>query len=345
MESGVGSGRVGRATTLGAAQRCSSGLARRPAGVGLWHAARRRLDAAKCNSSAAFLYRGARCSRHRSRQLMTTLAGFQLFPFDEKDYYRAHLQIVQASDPMGIKEGTLVFMKEGETLHERNKNALVLSVAGDTLAGITNQIQRLNTERPMALDLLWKVLTRGQEISKRDWRLARVAIVELRNNVYYGRLFFGEEGSDRVVWDCDCRPSDACWLSLKAECPIFIKKDVWEAHSVAVSDLMSSQEEGSGSSAGVAAVSLAEAVEDTGTALLTKIRTNDPDPIKRLKREMEVALQEEDYGTAARIRDHPFMQLHMDILRAHKEGKYTEAEELEARLQRAIEDSENARGS
>ena len=43
-------------------------------------------------------------------------------------------------------------------------------------------------------------------------------------------------------------------------------------------------------------------------------RPTDPEPLKRLKMEMRVALKEEDYGAAARIRDHPFMRMHLRIL-------------------------------
>ena len=61
----------------------------------------------------------------------------------------------------------------------------------------------------------WQVLQRGQEVSKRDWKVLRVAIVELRDQTYIGRLFFGDADSGAVVWDCDCRPSDGCWIALK----------------------------------------------------------------------------------------------------------------------------------
>ena len=60
-----------------------------------------------------------------------------------------------------------------------------------------------------------QVLQRGQDISKRDWKVLRVAIVELRDQTYIGRLFFGDADSGAVVWDCDCRPSDGCWIALK----------------------------------------------------------------------------------------------------------------------------------
>ncbi len=59
------------------------------------------------------------------------------------------------------------------------------------------------------------MLERGQEISKREWKLIRVAIVDIQNSTYIGRLFFGDRETAEVVWDCDCRPSDGMWLSFQ----------------------------------------------------------------------------------------------------------------------------------
>lgn len=56
---------------------------------------------------------------------------------------------------------------------------------------------------------------RGRSISKRDWTLLRVAVVACVNDVYYGRLFFGDPETQQVLWDCDVRPSDATFLALK----------------------------------------------------------------------------------------------------------------------------------
>lgn len=39
--------------------------------------------------------------------------------------------------------------------------------------------------------------------------------MELRGNTFVGRIFFGDPATGQVAWDCDCRPSDACWLALK----------------------------------------------------------------------------------------------------------------------------------
>lgn len=69
-------------------------------------------------------------------------------------------------------------------------------------------------------------------------------------------------------------------------------------------------------------------------------RKDDPDPVKRLKREMQVALAEEDYSSAARIRDHPFMKLAVRIVEEQVAGRDTEAEELQSKLQDAVREHE-----
>jgi bifunctional DNase/RNase len=94
-----------------------------------------------------------------------------------------------------------------------------MSVGGDSLTGVAQLAQGLPTGaaggRPLSLDLLWQVLERGQQVSRRTWGVLRVAVVELRGNTFVGRVFFGDAATGAVAWDCDSRPSDACWLALK----------------------------------------------------------------------------------------------------------------------------------
>lgn len=45
----------------------------------------------------------------------------------------------------------------------------------------------------------------------------------------------------------------------------------------------------------------------------SRLRPDDPEPIKLLKRAMSVAVSEEDYPEAIRLRDHQWMQMYRDI--------------------------------
>ena len=56
---------------------------------------------------------------------------------------------------------------------------------------------------------------------------------------------------------------------------------------------------------------------------------------------MQVALAEEDYLSAARIRDHPFMKLAVQIVKEQIAGRDTEAQELQSKLQNAVKEHES----
>ncbi|KFM27981.1 hypothetical protein F751_0667 [Auxenochlorella protothecoides] len=234
--------------------------------------------------------------------------------------------------------GHLLLMRDGPRGIEDTERGLILAVGGDTLSGIALLMQGRDGERPLCLDLLWTVLQRGKELSKRDWRLERVAIVELRGMAYIGRLFFGD-GAGGAAWDCDCRPSDGCWLSLKEKCPIYIHRRVWEDNSTPLRDLARKDDAPSpltqrrgkgGATLGMDGVVLGS--DNSLPSQVTSIRDSDPELLKRLKMEMRVALKDEDYATATRLRDHPFMRLHARILTAEKEGAADEVQRLRDEL-------------
>ena len=42
-------------------------------------------------------------------------------------------------------------------------------------------------------------------------------------------------------------------------------------------------------------------------------REDDMEAVKLLKRKLSLAVSEEDYGTAAKIRDHPYMKLYKEL--------------------------------
>ena len=93
-------------------------------------------------------------------------------------------------------------------------------------------------------------------------------------------------------------------------------------------------------------VSEGQAIEeaDPDQLPLLGLKAGDPEPIKRLKRELQVALSEEDYGAAIRIRDHPFMKLYTEIESKEDEGNLEEAEILRDELLKAIQESGEAEG-
>ncbi|KAK9845216.1 hypothetical protein WJX81_000350 [Elliptochloris bilobata] len=243
------------------------------------------------------------------------------FSFNERDYHRVSLQAIHQQ---AHTVGTLIMSRDDQR-GAPGADALCITVSGDTFQGIMMMMSRQPVHRPLSLDLLWQILERGHDISKRDWRLMRVAIVGMQNTTFIGRLFFGDSDSGSTVWDCDCRPSDGLWLALKCKCPVFVNKVVWAKSATSIARLLSGSTEP------------LDDEELSTTAALTTIRGDEPEPIKRLKREMAVALQEEDYVTAARLRDHPFLQTHMRILQLLREGRGEAASAMELELTRLID--------
>lgn len=208
--------------------------------------------------------------------------------------------------------------------------------------------------------------------------LSHMAIIDLRNGIFIGRLFFGAgdgAGSTATpVWDCDCRPSDGLWLALAANCPVYVSKAVWDSAAIPAEALTdggvnidpsqgrgqagraggaSGQQQaaqwraGRGSAAGAGSAGSASIGTGGSAAKLTPVNsdsapletlfTDDREPVKRLKRELGVAISEEDYTTAARIRDHPYMKIHVRTVECWRGGRLSEAMQLEEELDRAIE--------
>ena len=88
----------------------------------------------------------------------------------------------------------------------------------------------------MILNLFLQIMQKAQSESPRRWALLKVAIVGLQNDVFVGRLFFGDPLTGCVHWDCDCRPSDGCFLSIKCNAPLFVHENVWNSASRSVQD-------------------------------------------------------------------------------------------------------------
>uniref|UniRef100_A0A383VQ72 BFN domain-containing protein n=1 Tax=Tetradesmus obliquus TaxID=3088 RepID=A0A383VQ72_TETOB len=275
------------------------------------------------------------------------------FPFKEEEYYKIEF-VKEPYGPVAIDSansqwrGVLLFQVAGQPEPVNDDTRVMeIFISGDACISIYTHLCPSDNTRPMALDILWEMWQRGRSISKRDWTLLRVAVVSCVNDVYYGRLFFGDPETQQVLWDCDVRPSDATFLALKAKAPIYVKKSVWEACSTslrhsstwATVNYIEGQRE-SQRRAGL---------ERRGSGSAQQGSSSQPSPeslpaIRLLMREMEVAVREEDYAAAARLRDHPWMRLAEDINMHRSIGYFDQADKLMADLSRLIEAHESAVG-
>jgi bifunctional DNase/RNase len=84
---------------------------------------------------------------------------------------------------------------------------------------ITIELQDVEIARPVTHDLLKNV------IEELGGTVSHILINELRDQVFYARLFIDMEGD---MLEIDCRPSDAIAVAVRAKVPVFVEEAVME---------------------------------------------------------------------------------------------------------------------
>ncbi|KAJ9508389.1 hypothetical protein QJQ45_011921 [Haematococcus lacustris] len=234
--------------------------------------------------------------------------------------------------------GVLVFQQDSEDSSEALQSILEVFVAGDVAFNTWMQLApERQAARPMVHELLWAVLQQAQRCSSEPWALLHAAITEITDAVFVGRLYFGNPETGQVLWECDCRPSDGCYLSLQPGHPTGLKgkpsvRRPWATAAMArrAATVKADQHHHSGSPYLGASPRLS-------MQACVLIRPDDLEAVKLLKRALTLAVAEEDFEEAVRLRDHPWMQMSQDMARLRSMGRFTDARRVEAALRRQVE--------
>jgi len=150
-------------------------------------------------------------------------------------------------------------------LKDDEKNRWLPIVVGATEAqAIALQLEKVEPPRPLTHDLMKNLL------ESIDVQISRVIVSDLRENTYYAQIGLQLNGKKREI---DARPSDAIALALRMKAPIFVEDTVMK--KAAVSDRQEAKER-----------------EMPVEERLTK-----------LNNELKIAVEDERYEDAARIRD------------------------------------------
>ena len=135
--------------------------------------------------------------------------------------------------------------------------------------------------RPLTHDLFLQVLA-ALKIS-----VERVEITEIKNiggnGTFFARIVL-LNGSQQI--EIDSRTSDAIAIALRAKCSIFIDEDVVEQAAIPVSTVESGEE-----------------TDENDAVAQAEKKGGEDDLIDRLKNELGVAVHDENYEEAARLRD------------------------------------------
>ncbi len=135
-------------------------------------------------------------------------------------------------------------------------------------------LSRTTMPRPLTHDLFLNVLEQvGVQVE-------RVEIYELRDGTFYAHLLLVEGEKRHTI---DARPSDALGIAARVQCDIYIEEALVEE-------------------AGIAASLVSEAEQEAEEGTESPVDETELE-LTRLEKELNKALEEENYEEAARIRD------------------------------------------
>lgn len=164
--------------------------------------------------------------------------------------------------------GFVVLLKEEDG--NRSLPIFIGAAEAQSIAIIMNEIQ---VPRPLTHDLLKNTL------GMLECRLKKVEVCDIKEGTFYARLVL-DRGAGEITMDS--RPSDGIALALRCSAPIYVAESVMSEAGRVFDE---SEVSGSGR----------RGDKDGGSKKLS--------PLETLKKELGVAVEEERYEDAAKLRD------------------------------------------
>ena len=90
--------------------------------------------------------------------MFAAAAFFKPYPYNKKDYFQVCLLMLAHSPAEASPMGTVILSRIDEKGEKEDReHSLLLQIGGDSLLAISSVVMGTPHERPVALDLLWKV--------------------------------------------------------------------------------------------------------------------------------------------------------------------------------------------
>jgi bifunctional DNase/RNase len=153
---------------------------------------------------------------------------------------------------------------------------LPISIGQLEAQSIAFQLNQIPFPRPLTHDLFKNVL------GELNGKVIRTEICDLKDDTFFARLVLEASGKELVI---DSRPSDAIAMALRFSAPIFVEESVMEEAGILIPDAELQKNE-----FGENGAELNNSPQEATTADL-------------LRKQLEVAIEEERYEDAARLRD------------------------------------------
>jgi len=164
-------------------------------------------------------------------------------------------------------KGPVVLLKS-----EKDPRSLPIFIGVAEAQAIHIHLANVKIPRPLTHDLFKNVL------DMLECRLMKVEVNDLREGTFYAVIYFERDGMKMKI---DSRPSDAIALAIRCSAPIFVAESVMDEAGQIFEDIASNDNS-------------AKQGKDKQIKLST---------IDRLKQELDLAVKEERFEDAARIRD------------------------------------------
>lgn len=142
---------------------------------------------------------------------------------------------------------------------------------------IALELENIQPPRPMTHDLLRDIFD-SLEVDVLD-----IVIDELREGTFFAKIRYTADGEEGQL---DARPSDAVALAVRLEAPIFVSPSVLDEAGIPT------EEEG---------VSAFSSEPSGGGA--SESRKASLSPLERMEKQLEEAIEQENYERAAKLRD------------------------------------------
>ena len=114
-------------------------------------------------------------------------------------------------------QGVGVFLSDG------SPKVIAIFVDPFVAAAIEMYARKLPKPRPLTHDLIVNLL------AGLGARVTKVVINELKGETFFARIYLLQESEQgRHVIEIDARPSDSIAMAIQQQCPIFVRREVWE---------------------------------------------------------------------------------------------------------------------
>lgn len=175
---------------------------------------------------------------------------------------------VEIKDVVVTNAGLAVLLRA-----ESDPRTLPIFVGPAEAEAIAIRLNDVTLPRPLTHDLMRRML------EALSGTLKQVEICDLSEGTFYAELVIDQNGNELRI---DARPSDAMALALRCEVPVFVDEQVW---AEAGRDMA------------------AAGAPDAFTAGEARADGESPSALAALKSALELAIKEERYEEAARLRD------------------------------------------